>query len=90
MRSTNRKSQPNTRPARRPLGATDVLRSVSTRRKSGQGNKECWRLEIERWPKDLRDDWEERAAIIEYCGGEPRAAAEWLAYQQLKPTEGGR
>jgi hypothetical protein len=32
------------------------------------------------WPDDLRDDFEERAAIIEYDGREPREVAERRAY----------
>ena len=28
------------------------------------------------WPQWALDHWEERAAIIEYCGGRPREEAE--------------
>ncbi len=44
------------------------------------GIEVSWRPEIERWPQTLRDEWEERAAIIEFDGGEPRPVAERAAY----------
>ncbi len=41
-------------------------------------------------PADLRELWEERAAIMEYDGGLPRAAAERQALRCVLglPTEG--
>jgi hypothetical protein len=39
---------------------------------------------VARWPKDLRDEWEERAAIIEYDAGEPRPVAERQAYEIVR------
>lgn len=36
------------------------------------------------WPEDLRAQWEERAAIMEFDGGEPRIVAERQAYEQFK------
>ena len=35
---------------------------------------------VARWPDPLRDEWAERAAIIEFEGGEPREVAERRAY----------
>ena len=35
--------------------------------------------EISTWCEYWRDVWEERSAIIEFCGGQPRAEAERLA-----------
>ncbi len=32
--------------------------------------------QVERWPEDWRLAWEERAAIMEYCGELPREVAE--------------
>ncbi len=41
------------------------------------------RIGMKRWTELLRDEWEERAAIIEYDGGETRDAAEWQAFVQI-------
>ncbi len=35
---------------------------------------------IARWPEGAREDFEERAAIMEYDGGLPREQAEWEAF----------
>ncbi len=40
-----------------------------------------WRAILARFPDDLRDVWEERAAIIQYDGGEPRPTAERRAFE---------
>ena len=37
------------------------------------------------WP--LYDDWQERAAIMEFCGGFSREAAERAAYECMKEAE---
>jgi hypothetical protein len=42
------------------------------------------RQAVAQWPEDLRDLWEERAAIIEYDGGEPRPVAERQAYEIVR------
>jgi hypothetical protein len=39
---------------------------------------------IARWPEDLRDLWDERAAILEYDAGEPRPVAERRAYEIVR------
>jgi hypothetical protein len=39
---------------------------------------------VAQWPEDLRDLWGERAAIIEYDGGEPRLMAERQAYEIVR------
>lgn len=36
------------------------------------------------WPTEWREDYEERAAIIEYCGNVPRREAEKLAEQACR------
>lgn len=40
--------------------------------------------EIERWETDVRDDFEERAGIMEFDGNLPRRHAEWEAYKLIK------
>jgi hypothetical protein len=40
-----------------------------------------WRLLIEELPEDLRELFEERAALIEYDGGEKRKTAERRAFE---------
>lgn len=39
---------------------------------------------VARWPENLRDDWEERSAILEYDEGLPRPIAERRAYQIIR------
>ncbi len=39
-----------------------------------------WRVMLAELPDHLREVWEERAAIIQYDGGEPRATAERRAF----------
>lgn len=39
---------------------------------------------VKAWPQDMRDDFEERAAIMEFCGGLFRIKAEELAYYEIK------
>lgn len=41
------------------------------------------RIKIKAWPEKFRDDWEERAAIREYDGGEDRETAEIEAYKEI-------
>ena len=41
-------------------------------------------LAMRSWPEDLRDLWEERAAILEYDAHLPRIIAEQRAYNELK------
>jgi hypothetical protein len=40
-----------------------------------------WRTLLDLLPEDLRDLYEERAALIEYDGGEKRATAERRAFE---------
>jgi hypothetical protein len=40
-----------------------------------------WRSFLARFPHDVREAWEERAAIIQYDGGEPRPTAERRAFE---------
>jgi hypothetical protein len=40
-----------------------------------------WRTILERCPDNVRERWEERAAIIEFDGDEPRPTAERRAFQ---------
>jgi len=40
-----------------------------------------WRSLLAHLPEDLRDLYEERAALIEYDGGEKRASAERRAFE---------
>ncbi len=40
-----------------------------------------WRTVLGRFSSDVRDAFEERAAIIEYDGGEPRPTAERRAFE---------
>jgi hypothetical protein len=39
---------------------------------------------VSAWPEDWRDAWEERAAIMEYDGGETREEAERRAYAEYE------
>jgi hypothetical protein len=48
-----------------------------------------WRRLIETLPPDVRDAYEERAALIEYDGGEPRRTAERRAFECVV-WQGGR
>jgi hypothetical protein len=43
-----------------------------------------WREELKTWSPAAREDWEERAAIMEYMGGLPRERAEFEAYKDVK------
>ena len=43
-----------------------------------------WLEELKRWPAEWREAWEERAAIMEYDAGLPRAKAEALAFEDVK------
>lgn len=45
---------------------------------------------VSQWPDDLRAEWEERAAIIEFDGGLARAAAERQAFDMLAPIDGAK
>ena len=40
-----------------------------------------WRAVLARFPEEIREAWEERAAIIEYDGREPRPTAERRAFE---------
>jgi hypothetical protein len=42
-----------------------------------------WRDELATWPAEWREDFEERAAIMEYDGNLPRAEAERLAFEDV-------
>lgn len=50
---------------------------------SGEGRPlpSDWRNWLDRLPNDLRDAYEERAALIEYDGGEKRRTAERRAFE---------
>lgn len=43
-----------------------------------------WRKEVERWPARWRGEFEERAAIREFDGGQARGAAEFDAYRDTR------
>jgi hypothetical protein len=45
-----------------------------------------WRRVLAKFPDDLRDAWEERAAIIQYDGREPRPTAERRAFECVTRT----
>ena len=45
---------------------------------------ELLKAHVARWPENLRDDWEERAAILEYDSGLLRPIAERRAYQIVR------
>lgn len=51
---------------------------------------DAWRLDLATWPGWRRDVFEERAAIREYDGQQPRDLAEWRAYLEAveAPVEG--
>lgn len=43
---------------------------------------------VSHWPERMRDDYEERAAIREFDGGESRRRAEWAAYHEVAGRKG--
>jgi hypothetical protein len=45
--------------------------------------------EIERWPAERQDEWQERAAIKEYDAGLPRARAEFEAFREIAAAQQG-
>ena len=45
-------------------------------------------IALERLTPDQREEWEERAAIMEYCGGLDRDAAEELALEEFPSAQG--
>ncbi len=47
------------------------------------------RLHIERWPVEFIEEWDERAAIIEYDGKKPRGNAELMAFTQIMKANQG-
>ena len=71
-----------------------LLQPRNTVRESGArpqplqvGMEVLWRHEVTGWPEDLRADFEERAAIMEFDGGLPRLVAERRAYQIIRSAE---
>lgn len=40
--------------------------------------------EVESWPEDAREEWDERVAIRRFDGGLPLHEAEWEAYLDVK------
>ncbi len=42
-----------------------------------------WRQTVNRWSEAQRQEWEERAAIKEYCAGLPRDEAEREAFHEV-------
>jgi hypothetical protein len=45
--------------------------------------------EIERWPSERQDEWQERAAIKEHDAGLPRAQAEFEAFREIAAAQQG-
>lgn len=43
-----------------------------------------WRKEVSRWTSRWRYEFEERAAIREFEGGQSRSAAEFDAYREVR------
>lgn len=43
----------------------------------------AWQRDIERWQPWKRELWEERAAIREYDGNQPKEVAEYEAYLEI-------
>lgn len=43
-----------------------------------------WRTTLSKWPPEWLEEWEERAAIIQYMAGESKLGAEWLAFTVVK------
>jgi hypothetical protein len=48
-----------------------------------------WRALLDLLPEDLRETYEERAALIEFDGGEKRATAERRAFECVMESAGG-
>ena len=62
----------------------DASRQDSSQ-KSSLGSPECGHIPVDNWPPDLREAYEERAAIMEFDGGLPREEAERQAAQLYAP-----
>jgi hypothetical protein len=45
-----------------------------------------WRKTVARWPVEWRERWGRRANELQDCG-EPRDAAEWIAFSELAEAE---
>lgn len=58
---------------RKHRGAADALMA--------QAQQPDWRMR--NWHPALREEYEERAAIIEFCGNETRERAESMAFEML-------
>lgn len=61
--------------------------TAEDRRALQAGLEVLWRSVVAGWPEDLRADFEERAAIMEFDGGLPRPMAERRAYQIVRSAE---
>jgi hypothetical protein len=59
------------------MGVSIVRRQATT----GRIIPSDWRDVLLRFSSDIRDAWDERAAIIEYDGNEPRPTAERRAFE---------
>ena len=57
------------------------LSIARSRTETGPGIPSDWRAMLAEMPEHVREAWEERAAIIEYDGNEPRPTAERRAFQ---------
>lgn len=42
---------------------------------------------VSKWPSDIREEFEERAAIMEYCGGLQRDVAELRAFEIVRKND---
>ena len=70
-------------------GLEDTVKDYSALRETrgAVGLEVSLRDMVARWPDALRAEFEERAAIIEFDGGEPRAAAERRAYRLIRDAQ---
>lgn len=50
----------------------------------------AWRAELAAWPVELVDAYEERAAIREHDGGQPRELAEPAAFLEVREASRAR
>ena len=58
--------------------ALSVVRSQNSAQATIPRN---WRAMLAELPEGMKEAWEERAAIIQYDGGEPRSTAERRAFE---------
>ena len=67
---------------------TAVLETLRHLRKREETRKDVdWRAELASWPDEWREEWAERAAIMEIEARNPRPEAEIMAFEAVKKNK---